>query len=92
MYLYTVERRDVLVNTSHKDREISRGREFFTSRLPEGNLEGQGVQNPREISRSEGDAFPNAGKYFSRECIGKHCPGSVLDNMVPRAQGVHWII
>ena len=31
---------------------------------PEGNLEGRGVQNPRprEISRAEGDVFPNASR------------------------------
>ena len=62
LYPYTAERRDVFGNTSHEDREISRGWEFFSSRLPEGNLEGQRVQNPREISRSVGDAFPNTSR------------------------------
>ena len=47
LYPYTAERRDVLGNTSPEAQEISRG-----------------VQNPRprEISRAEGDVFPNASR------------------------------
>ena len=55
---YTAERRDVLENTPHEAQEISQGRS------PSGNIEGRGVQNPRprEISRAEGDVFPNASR------------------------------
>ena len=63
MYPYTAKRRDVLENTLPEAQEISQGRGFCTprpERLPEGNLEGRGVQNPRtrEISRAEGVYFP----------------------------------
>ena len=41
-----------------------RGPRDFPRAKPEGNLEGRGVQNPRprEISRAEGDVFPNASR------------------------------
>ena len=54
-------------NTLPEAQEISQGRGFCTprpERLPEGNLEGRGVQNPhpREISRAEVGVFSNASR------------------------------
>ena len=57
--------------TPPEDREICRSIDFAPrgprecpGAKPEGNLEGRGVQNPRprEISRAEGDVFPNASR------------------------------
>ena len=45
-------------------KEISRGPRDCPMAKTKGNLEGRGVQNPRprEISRAEGDVFPNASR------------------------------
>ena len=64
---YNAERREVSENTPPEAQEISQGRGFCTprpERLPEGNLEGRGVQNPRtrEISRAEGGVFSDTSR------------------------------
>ena len=87
---YTAQRRNVLGKHSPEQREISRGRGFYTprpKRLPEGNLEGRCrvVQNPRpiRICRSSGECIK---KYCPKGNITQYTPkgaGNVFDNLVP---------